>query len=177
MYLYDDEDNAPMNEDPWRKYTVYSCKAEADYYENGGYEEELEAREAAYREKKQKWMDGILDFLKLEGGCRECPWITELAEGFMGDDGQMSGNQLDFLKMLCVGCNGKGTGKIQPEHEKRLNKCWEEIREFCKEGQMNPNHCPWCKNVYEVYGQYKDPDDEWKAIEELCGNCRYFVED
>jgi len=34
-YLYDDEDNAPMNddamkEDPYLKYTTYSCKAEEE---------------------------------------------------------------------------------------------------------------------------------------------------
>jgi hypothetical protein len=29
---------------------------------------------------------------------------------------------------------------------------------------------------YEVYGQHKDPDDDWKDIEDRCGNCRYFQE-
>lgn len=28
MYIYNDEDNAPMTEDPWLKYTTYSCRDE-----------------------------------------------------------------------------------------------------------------------------------------------------
>ena len=176
MYIYNDEDNAPM-EDPWMKYTVYSSKAEADYYENGGHEAEIEAKEAAYQEKKKGWMDGLLDILKLEGGCRECPWINETAEGFMDDNGQITGNQLDYLRHMCLGCKGKGTGKINIEHDDRLAKEWQEFKEWVKDFGLNHWFCPWCKNVYEVYGQYKDPDDEWKAIEDLCGNCRHFGED
>jgi len=39
-YIYNDEDNAPMRddvlgEDPYRKYTTYSCKAEEKAYESG----------------------------------------------------------------------------------------------------------------------------------------------
>ena len=175
-YVYNDEDNAPMNEDEWRKYTTYSCKAESDYYENGGFEADQEARESAYAELKKEHMEAVLDKLGLEGGCRECDYILETAEGFMDSNGKMGPYQFEHLHMMCVGCHGKGTGKIQEEHENRLVKEWAEIKNWCKGYELNHWYCPWCENVYEVYGHYKDPDDEWKAIEDLCCKCEHFGE-
>ena len=176
-YIYNDEDNAPMNDDPWMKYTTYSCKAEAEAIENGEYFRDLIAEREERMQQHEEWMDNLLDDLKLEGKCRECPYIIETAEGFMDDDGFVTFEQKEFIRLTCVGCHGKGTGKIQPEHEERLIKEWNEIVDWVKMYGMNQIHCPWCPKVYEVYGKYKDPDDEWRALEDACGDCKYFGED
>ena len=31
--------------------------------------------------------------------------------------------------------------------------------------------CRRCSYIREIYGKYKDPDDEWRAIDELCNKC------
>lgn len=194
-YIYNDEDNAPMNdeafapggglypryndcgEDLLMKYTGYQSEAEARYYENGGYEADLEAKEEARRQQYEELKENLLDELKLEGGCRECPYILETAEGFIDENGSVTFEQKEFLRLQCSGCHGKGTGNIQPEHEKRLIKWWDEIVEWATMCELKPNRCPWCPKVYEVYGKYKDPDDEWRALEDACGNCKYFGEE
>ena len=160
MYIYNDEDNAPMNDERWEQFHLM-----------------LEAKEADREAKEKEQLNGVLDMLKLEGGCRKCPFMTWKIKGYMREAEQITSNQLEFLRLQCAGCHGKGTGKIQPEHEKRLAKDWIDLIEWCDLYELNQDHCPWCGNVYEVYGQYKDPDDEWKAMESLCGNCKYFGED
>lgn len=177
--IYDDEDNAPMVEDPWLKYSVYSCKGEADYYESGQWEADEEAKEAARDAKQKECMDGILDMLQLTGGCRKCSWIIETAEGFIAEGQSVSSEQLDYLHLMCVGCHGKGTGEMQPEHDARLTREWGERVEFIKNAGMSMIHCPWCPKFFEVYGKYKDPDDEWNALDskERCMNCKCFEED
>lgn len=137
-------------------------------------EEERIAREEAEKEATER----ILDQLKLAGKCRECAWILETLEGFWDDNLEISAEQLEYLRLTCVGCKGKETGQADPEHENRLIKEWDELTEWVKGmGITNPAiRCLWCKNVYKVYGKYKDPDDEWKAFEDLCQNCKIFQE-
>ena len=38
--------------------------------------------------------------------------------------------------------------------------------------------CAWCPTAFRIYGQYKDQDDEWKAIDSKtgCANCKIFQE-
>ena len=154
-----------------------------DYYESGGWaadmEEKVAAAEAAWKEK----MDRILGNLELEGKCMECPWIIETAEGFLSEAERLkmediSPEQYENLRLHCAGCHGKGTGEIQPENEQRLIRDWEEITAFVKLNGMNSVHCPWCPKLYQVYGKYKDPDDEWNALDskERCMDCKYFGE-
>lgn len=116
---YDDEDNYPMSEDDrWAKYTGYSCKAEADYYENGGYERDMEAKEAEkdYRESQIK--EGFLDDLGFLRGskCRKCEWMQECVidqfEDLADDDYVMPGEAYDLAQRMCKVC------KTTPE-EKR----------------------------------------------------------
>ena len=118
-------------------------------------------------------MEGLLDMLNLDGDCRKCPYITETADGFL-QNGCISTEQVDYLHLMCVGCHGKG--KPDPSHEKRLDKDWAEMTEWVKDIGLR-HSCIYCANVYRVYGQYKDPDDEWKAMEDLCGDCKYWGED
>lgn len=145
-YIYGDEDNYPMNEVMW----------------------EEERRERA-EQKRKTALNGLLDMLKLEGGCRKCPHIIETAEGFL-DKGNICMEQMDYLHILCVICGGKD-GK--PKREDRLDKDWRERSEWVKEMGMR-HSCIYCPNVYRVYGMYKDPDDEWKAMEDRCEYCRYW---
>lgn len=153
MYVYDNEDNAPMIDEAW----------------------EAEREKAA--QKQQNAIEGLADMLELTGDCRKCYYFTELAEGFLDRNGLIANEQIDFLKMQCSVCGGMGTGKPKDEqHEKWLEKHWGDLMEWVKLSGLN-FRCCWCPNVYRVYGQYKDPDDEWDAIETLCCNCKYFGED
>ena len=81
-YIYNDEDNAPMNEDPFTGYhnpTVYNSRAEMEAWDSGEAERRLsEKKEADYNRRKDA-LDGLLDMLELKGKCRECHNITELA--------------------------------------------------------------------------------------------------
>ena len=113
----------------------------------------------------------------MTGDCRKCPDFVELAEGYFSYNGQVSNEQIDFLKMQCSLCEGKGTGKPKDEtHAKYVEHYWRDLMEFVK-GYNLTFRCCWCPNVYRVYGNYKDPDDEWNALEDLCCNCKYFGED
>ena len=152
MYVYDNEDNAPMMDERWQ----------------------------AEREKSEKKLrdsiEGLADMLELTGDCRKCPEFTELAEGFLDKNGQIATEQFDFLKMQCSLCGGKGTGKPKDEtHAKYVEHHWRDLMEFVKEYNLK-FRCCWCPNVYRVYGNYKDPDDEWKALEGYCCDCKYFQE-
>ena len=31
--------------------------------------------------------------------------------------------------------------------------------------------CKGCEKLRALYGMYKDPDNEWKAVDDLCGHC------
>ena len=150
MYVYNDEDNAPMIDEAWEA-----------------------AREKA-RQKKQDELNGLLDMLGIEGSCRECPHIMETAEGFLGN-GLISNEQVRYLELMCVVCGGRGKGNCKP-NDARLDKDWADLTEWVKNMFMR-HSCIYCANVYRVYGQYKDPDDEFKAMDNLCTNCKYWGED
>ena len=176
-YIYNDEDNAPMNDEFFRV-TGYHSQAELEYHESG--QAERDRREEYWNEqidKERKEVEGLSDMLGLTGECRKCRAFTELAEGFFSYNGLVSTEQVDFLKMQCSICGGKGTGKPKDEqHEKWREGYWKDIEEWVKQMDLKFRG-RFCPNVYRIYGQYKDPDDEWKAIEEACCNCKYFGED
>lgn len=165
-YIYNDEDNYPMNED-------YIFRADLNYDESGQFYRDREAEEDAKREKMRNAVKGVLDMLGLEGGCRKCKHMTDPVEGFLRYNSLVSGEQMMYLRMICAGCHGKGTGAINPEHEKRLDKFWQERREWVNDHGLRCR-CLYCPNVYRIYGEYKNPDDEWIAIEDYCGDCKYF---
>lgn len=173
MYVTEDsEDDRVM------KYTTYSSRAEMEYYESGQAEADaFEEKWEREKEKERQAVEGLADMLELTGDCRKCPYFTELAEGFLDKNGLIATEQFEFLKMQCSICDGKGTGKPKDEkHRRWLEKDWADLQEWVKDMDLK-YRCAWCPNVYRVYGQYKDPDDEWKAIEDLCCNCKYFGED
>ena len=135
--------------------------------------------EEAHR-KQQQALDGLAMVCGLSEACREkrCPWFYEAAEAFLNKDNQVSVEQMDYLRISCAGCKGKETGEVDPVHDDRLTKEWNERLDWIKWlGIKQYWHCQLCPNVYRVYGQYKDPDDEWKAIEDLCCDCKYFQEE
>lgn len=174
-YIYNDEDNYPMDDpDKFYRATGYNSMKELEYYESGQADAD---RLEAEIEKERQAVAGIADILGLTGACRTCPEFTELAEGFLDKEHQISAEQLRFLEMQCSLCGGKGTGKpLDEKHAKRVEHHWQDVMEWVKVNDMK-FHCLWCPNTYRVYGQYKDPDDEWKAIEDLCCNCKHFGED
>jgi hypothetical protein len=153
MYVYSDEDNNPMIDEAWQA-----------------------ERERAEQKRKER-LSGVLDMLGVYGECRNCAEVCELAQGYLDRTGQISAEQFHFLKMQCSACGGMGTGKPKDEkHEKWRDNCWNDLLEWVKLNELK-FRCAWCPNVYMVYGQYKDPDDEWKALEDLCCNCKYFGEE
>lgn len=147
-YVYSDEDNCPMNEEQWQAERAW-------------------AKEKAAR-KTQDCVEGLADMLELTGECVKCHHFVDLAEGFMDKNGLISNEQFDFLKMQCYVCGGNGKPNDQVE------KVWDDLMEWVDRVGLRFSHCAWCPNVYRVYGKYKDPDDEWKAIEKLCSNCKYW---
>ena len=100
--------------------------------------ERMEAERLEREEKEKEVTEGVLDELGLTGGCRECPWILEALEGFWDDNWNISAEQLEYLRLTCVGCKGKGTGQADPEHEKRLMKEWNELTEWVKGMGIRP---------------------------------------
>lgn len=165
-YIYNDEDNEPM---------VEPFEFERD--EIAREREEFEAKWNKRIENERQAVEGLADILGLTGDCRKCPDFVELAEGYFSYNGQVSNEQIDFLKMQCSLCEGKCTGKPKDEqHEKWRDHYWQDFMQWVM--QIGLKHrCLFCPNTYRIYGQYKDPDDEFKAMEDLCGNCKYWGED
>lgn len=178
MYIYDNEDNEPMNDiENLHHVTGYLSFEEMRQVESGEYSAHLAEKLEAEKEKLLDAIEGLADMLELTGKCRECPDFTELAEGFIDQNGLIANEQVDFLKMQCSICGGKGTGKPKDEkHEKWVEHHWDDLKEWVKNSGLK-YRCLWCPNVYRIYGNYKDPDDEWEAIEDHCGKCKYFGED
>lgn len=116
QYIYSDEDNAPMNddamrEDPWLKYTTYSCKAEADAWENGDIDRHLEDLENARDIRRSQIYEGFLDDLEIPRGsaCRNCPWmkegIMEEWEHEVDDDLIFPPFVYELAHRMCAVCN------------------------------------------------------------------------
>ena len=171
-YVYDDEDNYPMIDDE-----------RTGYYLEMMAEARMEDEENEREERRQKALEVLAIVIGLSEACRKnkCPWFIETAEDFLDEDCDISVKQMDYLKHMCVGCKGKETGKINPEHEEKILKEWKDLCEWVKNMihgiGAKTYRCHSCPNIYWVYGKYKDPDDERKAIEELCCNCKYFKEE
>ena len=113
-YLYDDEDNDPMNddamkEDPYLKYTTYSCKAEEDAWENGDIDRKIEIMETARDIRNSQILEGFLDDMEIPRGseCRSCPWIKEaIVEQYVADDDNMlPPDAYEVAHRMCAVCN------------------------------------------------------------------------
>ena len=110
--------------------------------------------------------------------CHDCEWFNELAEGLMDDNGDMEMDQWEFLQLQCAGCHGKTDGKRTDHDEEHLLKHWCDFTDWVDSLGLKYG-CRFCKVVYRIYGKYKDPDDEWNAIDSRngCMNCKRFGED
>ena len=119
-YIYNDEDNVPMSEDPWLKYTTYSCKAEADAWENGDIDRQIEAMETAREIRECQIREGFLDDLEIprDSECRDCAWMQEgIIDQFEADDDLMlPGHAYDTAKRMCEWCK---SGKDMDEFFER----------------------------------------------------------
>lgn len=167
-YVYADDDNAAMTDERW--------EAERNRTDERWQEEQSERRDRQ-DQKKRDALDGLLDMLCLTGGCRECPNIVELAEGFLGSNGLIANEQIEYLEHVCKTCGGKGTGVVPEEAQEWIDYEWED-RLYWARANLPRYSCAWCQVAFRIYGQYKDPDDEWKAIDSAdgCANCKYFQE-
>ena len=179
-YIYNDEDNMPMNDDPVENLhhvTGYLSFEEMRAVESGEYDAHLAERKEAEYQKQKDHLEGLLDMLELTGKCRECPWICELGEGFLDNNGMISNEQFMYLESTCKLCGGKGTGVIPEKAEKWISNEWNDRLEWAK-NTLPRYSCAWCPTAFRIYGQYKDPDDEWDAIDSKtgCANCKYFQE-
>lgn len=111
-YIYNDEDNAAMNDDflGYHNPTVYLSRAEMEYYESGQADRDYEDRENARDIRRSQIREGFLDDLEIERGskCRECAWIKECVieayEDQADDDLIMPGEAYDLAKGICRTC-------------------------------------------------------------------------
>ena len=90
--------------------TVYSSRGEQDYFENGGYERDLEAQEAERDYRHSQLKESFLDdlgFLR-DSKCRSCEWMQEgVIEAFedqVDDDLIMPGEAYDLAGRMCKVC-------------------------------------------------------------------------
>ena len=178
-YIYNDEDNVPMNDpvEQLHHVTGYLSFEEMNAFESGELEEWLEAEKEARYQRERDALDGLLDMLNLTGKCRECPYVVELAEGFLDKNGLISNEQFEYLERSCKLCGGKGTGIVPEKVQGWLDKEWFDRLKWAN--SVFPRmSCAWCPTAFRIYGQYKDPVDEWNAIDSRdgCANCKYFQE-
>ena len=182
-YIYNDEDNAPMIDpvENLHHVTGYLSFEEMKAVESGEYEEKISERKEAERQMRRDALEGVLDSLELTGGCRECPYIVELAEDFLYENGLISNEQYRYLEHCCKLCvgqgGGNGTGVVPEKVQGWLDNEWKDRYEWAK-GVFPKTSCAWCPTAFRIYGEYKDPDDEWNAIDSKngCANCKYFQE-
>ena len=167
-YVYADEDNAAMVDERW--------EMERNLARERWQEKQAEARDLE-QQKQRDALDGLLDMLGLTGGCRECPNIIELAEGFLDSNGLIANEQIEYLEHVCKTCGGKGTGVVPEKAQAWIDYEWSDRLEWAR-ANLPRYSCAWCPVAFRIYGQYKDPDDEWKAIDSAdgCANCKYFKE-
>ena len=162
-------------EDLLMKYTGYRSEAEAEYYESGQYEIDQQAEKEARYEAEREALINLAEELGLSENCaKNCYHFYELAEGFFDDDFAVTTEQADFLKAWCCSCKGKAEGKPDEAMQKIKDKQFDDLQAFIEHNGMKYGHCTWCSKLYEVFGKFKDPDDEWKALEERCGKCQYW---
>lgn len=113
-YIYNDEDNAPMNDDAW-----------ADW------ERRQEEMETAREIRQCQIYEGFLDDMEIPRGssCRECPWMKEgILEAFyqeVDDDLCYPGDVYDLAHRMCEVCNQH---KDDSEDER-----YDALREFFEE--------------------------------------------
>ena len=167
-YVYGDEDNAAMLDDRWEHERELAIERME--------EKRAKEKELAYQKQKDA-LDGLLDMLGLTGGCRECPNIIEAAEGFLDRNGMIANEQIEYLEHVCKMCGGKKTGVVSEKAQKHIDKDWLDRLEWAR-ANLPRYSCAWCPVAFRIYGQYKDPDDEWKAIDSAdgCANCKFFQE-
>ena len=73
IHAYEDEDNAPMNDDDW--------------WENvADYERRMDEIETANEIKREQKMSAMMDELGVENECLLCPWMKESLEEYENED-------------------------------------------------------------------------------------------
>lgn len=93
-YIYNDEDNAPMNDDAWSEW-----------------ERKLEEQENARDIRQSQMYEGFLDDMEIPRGseCRDCPWmkegILEAFESEVDDDLCYPSDVYDIAHRMCEVCN------------------------------------------------------------------------
>lgn len=93
-----------MGEDPWLKYTTYSCKAEELAYESGEYDRYMDrlqdAKDAARAAKHEEYLNELC----MEGECRNCDWLKEAFLEQYEDEEFMPPEAIDQIHMMCKVC-------------------------------------------------------------------------
>lgn len=108
--------------------SVYSNKAEENYWENGGYEADLEARETARDIRESIIREGFLDAMEIprESVCRDCAWMNEAildnAISEADDDYQVPGDFFDQARRMCEVCRQH----TPEERDEALRVFWKE---------------------------------------------------
>lgn len=113
-------------EDLRMKYTGYSSKAEEDYWENGGYEADLEAQEAARDIRESEIREGFLDALEIprDSECRGCEWMKEaIIDQYEADDDlALPEEAFEMARRMCEVCRQH----TPEERDDALRAFWKE---------------------------------------------------
>jgi hypothetical protein len=123
-YVYNDEDNAPMLDDPFdgpHNPTVYTSREEMRYFESGQYEQDLIARETAKEIRKCLIQENFMDGLEIKRGseCRKCPWLIEgILEQYEADEDLiMPAFCYDIAEGMCKVCKANPDRKDEAIEE------------------------------------------------------------
>lgn len=111
-YIYNDEDNAPMNEDAWAEFNREQAQFER-FIEKRDLEldRRLEMEEEARDIKRCQIWEFFLDSMEIPRGsaCRECDWmkegILEAYEDQADDDLVLPPDVYDLAHRMCAVCN------------------------------------------------------------------------
>lgn len=128
---------------------------------------------ADMEDTKEEAVEHFLDELK-DDGClqceqHKCEFVTDLIYGFLDDNFMIGTGQYEFIRQRCTLC-----GRMEPEkRDDFLNNEWGNYMDWVN-GQWHRFGCVWCYKPLNIYGNFKDPDDEWNEIEKQCGKCKYF---
>ena len=94
-----------MDEDPWLKYTTYSCKAEELAYESGEYDRYMDRLQDAKDAARSARREEILDELGMEGECRNCDWLKEAFLEQYEDGDYIPVEDICHIQMMCKICH------------------------------------------------------------------------
>ena len=128
-YIYNDEDNAPMNEDAWAEFNREQAQFERFLEKRDeDLDRRLEMQEEARDIRRSQIWEFFLDSMELPrgGACRECDWmkeaILEAYEDQADEDLVLPPFVYDLAHGMCAVCNAHS----EEERDEAIQEYFEE---------------------------------------------------